>query len=53
MSVIIKEVLTRSDLSKWVEFPNELYKDNEYYVPFLKADEMSTFSKDKNPAYEF
>lgn len=53
MSVIIKEVLNRSDLSKWVEFPNKLYKDNEYYVPFLKSDEMSTFTKSKNPAYEF
>lgn len=53
MSVVIKEVLTRSDLSRWVEFPSKLYKENEYYVPFLKADEMSTFNKEENPAYEF
>ena len=53
MSIIIKEVLTRSELSRWVEFPNELYRDNEYYVPFLKSDEMATFSKNKNPAYDF
>ena len=53
MSIVIKEVLTRADLSRWVEFPNELYRDNEYYVPFLKTDEMATFTKAKNPAYEF
>ena len=53
MSILIKEVLTRADLSRWVEFPNTLYENNEYYVPFLKADEMSTFTKAKNPAYEF
>jgi len=48
MSVIIKEVLTKRDLSRWVEFPNRLYHDNEYYVPFLKPDEMSTFTKKEN-----
>ena len=53
MSIVIKEVLTRADLSRWVDFPNELYRDNEYYVPFLKTDEMATFTKSKNPAYEF
>lgn len=53
MSVIIKEVLTKKDLKKWVDFPNKLYKDNKYYVPFLFNDEMDTFTKDKNPAYEF
>ena len=26
MSVIIKEVLTRKDLKKWVDFPNKLIK---------------------------
>lgn len=53
MSVIIKEVTSKKDLKKWIEFPNRLYKDNEYYVPFLASDEMETFSKTKNPAYAF
>ncbi|MBQ8293228.1 MAG: hypothetical protein IJX78_05460 [Bacilli bacterium] len=53
MSVVIKEVLKRSDLKKWVDFPNKLYKGNKYYVPFLFNDEMDTFTKEKNPAYEF
>ena len=53
MSVIIKEVLTQKELKRWVEFPNKLYKENEYYVPFLFNDEMDTFTQEKNPAYDF
>ena len=53
MSVLIKEVITKSDLKKWVDFPNKLYKDVPSYVPFLMPDEIGTFSKDKNPAYDF
>jgi GNAT superfamily N-acetyltransferase len=53
MSVIIKEVVTKKELLKWVRFPNELYKDNEYFVPFLENDEMETFTREKNPSYEF
>ena len=53
MSITIKEVVTKRDLGKWVDFPNKLYKDNPYYVPFLKSDEMATFSREKNPAYDF
>lgn len=53
MSVIIKEVKTKSDLKKWVDFPNKLYKNVDAYVPFLFGDEVSTFTPKSNPAYEF
>ncbi|MBQ9790388.1 MAG: hypothetical protein IJW24_02195 [Clostridia bacterium] len=53
MSVEIKEVLTKNDLKKWVDFPNKMYKKIPAYVPFLFSDEMETFTKGKNPAYEF
>ena len=53
MSVIIREVISKKDLKKWIEFPNSLYKNNEYYVPFLASDEEETFSPTKNPAYDF
>lgn len=49
----IKEVANKNDLKKWVNFPNTLYKNIPAYVPFLITDEMDTFTKDKNPAYEF
>ena len=51
--IVIKEVLTKRDLKKFVSFPNQLYKDNKYYVPFLFNDEIDTFTKEKNPAYDF
>ena len=53
MAISIKEVNSKKELWKWVKFPNKLYKDNEYFVPFLGVDEFETFSKDKNAAYEF
>lgn len=53
MYIEIKEVLTKKDLWKWVRFPNQLYKNSEFFVPFLEDDEFNTFSKDKNPAYDF
>ena len=53
MGITIKEVATKKDLWNWIEFPTKLYKDNDFYVPFLGVDEFDTFSKDKNPAYEF
>ena len=51
--VIVKEILTKKDLKKWVEFPNKLYKKVPAYVPFLTVDEIATFTKKENPAYEF
>jgi len=53
MSIQIKEVLTKKDLRKWVDFPNKLYKNVPAYVPFLIPDEIGTFSKKENPAYAF
>ena len=53
MSIRIEEVTTKKALKKWIAFPNSLYKDNEFYVPFLASDEAETFTVDKNPAYDF
>ena len=53
MSIIIKEVVGKKELKKWVDFPNKLYKNVPAYVPFLFKDEMDTFTKTKNPAYDF
>ena len=49
----IKEVITKKDLKKFIQFPNDLYKDNKYYVPSLFSDELVNFNPKKNPAYEF
>lgn len=53
MSIEIREVLSKKELKTWVRFPNKLYKNNEYFVPFLENDEIDTFSVEKNPSYAF
>ena len=53
MSVIVKEVISKKDLKRWVDFPNKMYKKCKPYCPFLFPDEVDTFTRAKNPAYEF
>lgn len=54
MSAIeIKKVESHRDLCKFIDFHNELYKGNPYHVPNLYFDEMNTFRKDKNAAFDF
>jgi len=49
----ILEVKTKKDLKKFVDFQNDLYKGNPYYVPGLRMDELNTLRKDKNSAFEY
>lgn len=48
----IKEVKNRSDLRKFVRFPNTLYKDNQYFVPQIESMEIDTLSPRKNAAFQ-
>ena len=45
MSVEIRQVTTRSELRKFVRFPEKLYRDNPYYVPYLEFDQMDTLDQ--------
>ena len=49
----IKELRSKSDLNKFIAFPNKLYKGNKYRVPQLQAFEKSALSPKKNPAFDF
>ncbi len=51
--ITIKEIEKKKDIKKFVDFPNKLYKDNEYYVPAVFSDELNLLNKKKNPAYEY
>ena len=48
----IKEVKTKGDLKKFVQFYYDLYRGNDCAVPFLYFDEMATLQSDKNPSFE-
>lgn len=49
----IKQVLTPSDLDKFIKFPMELYKDNPNYVPPMIGEERNIWIKSENPALEY
>ncbi len=53
MSVQIKTVKTKSDLKTFVRFANKMYKGNKYYVPSMPMDDLGTFDREKNGAFEF
>jgi len=53
MSVLVKEVKSRQDLRTFIKFPNQLYKDNPYWIPALEADEWKTLDPQKNAAFEY
>jgi hypothetical protein len=49
----IVEVVTKKQLSEFINFPDRLYKGNKYRVPQLHLYEKSSLSSDKNPAFDF
>ncbi len=50
-NLIIKTVEKRSDLRKFIAFPNKLFKDVPSYIPALNFDEVNLLT-DKNPSLE-
>lgn len=52
MNITVKEVTSRKELRRFVRFPNELYKDNRFYVPQIESMDMDTLDPKKNHAFE-
>ncbi|RAR48549.1 GNAT family N-acetyltransferase [Flavobacterium lacus] len=48
----IIEANSRKLLTDYVKFPFSLYKNHSYWVPPLISDELETFDKSKNPAFD-
>ena len=53
MSVSIKSVETGKDFRTFVRFANRLYKGHKYYVPSMPSDDLATFDRKMNAAFEF
>ena len=53
MMTTVHKVTTSRELKKFARFNYKLYKDNPYSVPDLYSDILKTFSREKNPAFEF
>ncbi len=50
--ITLKKVDSKKELKQYVLFPFELYKNDKNWVPPLINDELATFDKEKNPAFE-
>jgi GNAT superfamily N-acetyltransferase len=50
--ITVKEANNKELLKEYVTFPFSLYKDHPYWVPPLIQDELESFDKSKNPAFE-
>ena len=48
----IQEVTNDGQLEQFIQFYYDLYRGNQYAVPFLYADEKATLSRSKNPSFE-
>ena len=49
----IREVRSKKDIKDFVDFQFDLYKNNKYWVPPIKADEIKALDPKINPAYDF
>ena len=53
MYISIRRVESKAELKRFIRFANNLYKGNNYYVPAIVIDDLATFDKQKNGAYDF
>lgn len=51
--VSIIEVTDKAQLRRFVDYPNELYKDVPQFVPATYGDDLSDWDRSKNPAFEY
>ena len=51
--VEIREVRTRSELRRFVNYVNVLYKDVPQFIPAMYADDLDDWNPKKNPAFEY
>jgi GNAT superfamily N-acetyltransferase len=50
--ILIKEAISEKEITAFVKFPFTLYKNHPYWVPPLIKEEVDSFNKDKNPAFQ-
>ena len=51
--IVVKEVKTKKDLKAFVDYPNQLYKENPYFIPSTYADDLNDWNPKKNPAFDY
>ena len=51
-NIEIRPVTTRRELQQFVQFYYDLYRGNDYAVPYLYSEEMSVLREDRNSSFE-
>ena len=51
--IVIKEVNSKALLRKFVDVPNNMYKDVEQFVPAFYGDDIADWNPQKNPASKY
>ncbi|MCC7332275.1 MAG: GNAT family N-acetyltransferase [Flavobacteriales bacterium] len=53
MSLEIREVISKKDFKEFVDVQFDIYKNNKYWVPPIKKDEIKALNPTYNPAFRF
>jgi len=51
--ILIKEVNSTKDIKQFVDLPFKLYKNNKFWVPPMRKDEINQLKPEVNPAFAF
>lgn len=52
MNILVKEVVSKSDLKKFIDFPHDLYKSDANYVPQLTIAAKEVLDRKKNAFFQ-
>jgi len=52
-NVEVREVTTKEELYRFVNYPNVLYRDIEQFVPSFFGDDLDDWDRKKNPAFSY
>lgn len=50
--ISIKEITSKRELTTFIKFPFDLYKESPYYVPSIIKEEKDVMNPDKNPVFK-
>ena len=52
-TIEIREVATKEELQRFVDYPNILYKDVKQFIPAFYSDDLDDWDRNKNPAFSY
>ncbi len=50
--ISVEEIHNKKDFIQFITFPNELYRNNPYYVPPIIKEELTAITQKDNPVYQ-